>query len=93
MPSQKDKNKYIKVLIEEEMVNLGESICWFRNIISDLERQAITDTRYVDGVYQRAFDRVMDALCNLNDLKVADIALNGLDTAMKIRRGMKVKDF
>jgi hypothetical protein len=93
MPSQKDKNKYIKILIEEEMVNLGENICWFRNLVSDLERQGITDLQYIDGIYQRALDRVLDSLCNINDLKVADVAIKAVDKSLKIRRGMKIKDF
>ena len=87
------KTKYYSVLVEEEMTNLGENICWFRHLWSDLEKQEITDVKYIDAIYQQAFDKVIDALCNVNDLKCADIAINAIDKSMKIRRGMKIKEF
>ncbi len=95
-----NKNVYLQVLINEELQNLGDAIHAFRNLrntVSKSSSSGLVDIEpaslfLLDSIYQDLFDRVMDSLANMNDLKMANTAISAIDKSIKVRRGIIKKD-
>jgi len=95
MPKQKQErdNRYYKALFEESICDLGESVHLFRNIqllnLKSLDINVSKDVlSLIDLVYQESFDKIIDALTNMNELNGGEFAIKALEKSLQVKRGL-----
>jgi len=86
---KKDCDPYYKAQISETLEDLGKRIHTFRNIGVSLddEKVNIKSIKLIDELYQVALDEIFDALTNAGDLKAGNLACEGIQKAMLVKRG------
>jgi hypothetical protein len=90
----KDKNAYYRCLCDEVLESLGHEVYHFRNLQtaltqSNIGKEITPELLFVlDSIYQTAIDRIFDELANAKDLHMANIAIDGLEKSMRVRRGL-----
>ena len=82
---------YAKVVCNDSLQDLGEKIHTFRKMYDIIsKRDTITDPellKMIDSIYQAALDEIFDSLSDAGDLKIANLACNGIAKSMLVRRG------
>ena len=97
-PRNRSNDAYYKALISETLENLGLEIHHFRNMRKSISESQIgkdmpKDMLFlVDSIYQATLDGIFDGLVNAKDLHVENIAIDGLDKSMRVRRGFARKE-
>jgi hypothetical protein len=96
---KKPVDAYARVVCDDSLQDLGERIHTFRNMIKIISKKdTITEPellKMIDSIYQAALDEIFDSLSDAGDLKIGNLACNGIATSMLIRRGFikKTKAF
>ena len=94
--SKKPKRKeavdsYARVVCNDSLQDLGEKIHTFRNMYKIIsKRDTITDPellKMIDSIYQAGLDEIFDALSDTGDLKIGNLACNGIAKSMLVKRG------
>jgi hypothetical protein len=96
---KKSVDAYARAVCDDSLQDLGERIHTFRNMIKIISKKdTITEPellKMIDSIYQAALDEIFDSLSDAGDLKIGNLACNGIATSMLIRRGFikKTKAF
>jgi hypothetical protein len=96
---KKSVDAYARAVCDDSLQDLGERIHTFRNLLK-LHPKNVLETdiellKMIDSIYQAALDEIFDSLSDAGDLKIGNLACNGIATSMLIKRGFikKTKAF
>ena len=93
-PVNRDRNSYYRALVSEILEGLGMEIHRFRHLQSAIGKtmwgkEISPDVLFLlDSIYQASLDGIFDSLANAQDLKVGNVAIDGCEKAMRVRRGL-----